>query len=228
MKTGKKLLSVLLSLIMIVSTVSISFTTFTVSAVDGNDLKSAFSKITDASLTNGDGTMLNAAEVLYQYVYDIADPSCNGIGGNGSGVWVAAKDNNSSANLNASAKAAVPGYDAIINALVPTEGVTDDAWAYAVQNQRYKVDAKWGKNPGFDWGRVWYGVNSDAILSTTVSANIDRILLRYGSLAEVPQSILTKAIYTYRNTLRRDCRKDEWFDSGKPWNRGKWFAWSSL
>lgn len=228
MKTGKKLLSIVLSLIMVVSTVSISFTTFTVSAVDGNDLKSAFSKITDTSLTNGDGTMLNAAEVLYNYVYGIADPSCNGIGGNGSGVSVAAKDNNSSANLNASAKAAAPGYDAIINALVPTEGVTDDAWAYAVQNQRYKVDAKWGNNPGFDWGRVWYGVNSDAILSTTVSANIDRILLRYGSLAEVPQSILTKAIYTYRNTLRRDCRKDEWFDKGKPWNRGKWFAWSSI
>ena len=228
MKTGKKILSVLLSIIMIAGSMSVSFSTFTVSAVDGNDLKAAFSAVTDTSMDNGDGTLLNAAEVLYQYVYDIANPYCNGIGGNGSGVSVSAVANNSSANLNASAKAAVPGYDALIDALIPATGVTDDSWAYAVQNQRYKESAKYGNNPGFDWNRVWYGVNADAILSSTVSADIEKILSNFESLSDVPESILTKAVYTYRNTLRRDCRKDEWFDSGNWFNRGKWFAWSSI
>ena len=228
MKTGKKILSVLLSIIMIAGSMSVSFSTLTVSAVDGNDLKAAFSAVTDTSMDNGDGTLLNAAEVLYQYVYDIAKPYCNGIDGNGSWVSVSAVDNNSSANLNASAKAAVPGYDALIDALIPATGVTDDSWAYAVQNQRYKESAKYGKNPGFDWNRVWYGVNTDAILSSTVSADIEKILLNFESLSDVPKSILTKAVYTYRNKLRRDCRKDEWFDNGNRFNRGKWFAWSSI
>ena len=229
MKTGKKILSVLLSVIMIVSTMSVSFSAFTVFAVDGNDLESAFSAVTDINdLTNGDGTLLNAAEVLYNYVYSIAKTDCNGISGNGwQGVGVAAIDNNSSANLNSSAKAAVPGYDSLIDALIPTTGVTDDAWAYGVQNQRYSVGIGWGGTASFDWNRVWYGVNSDAILSSTVTADLEKLLLKYETLSDVPESILTKAVYTYRNTLRRDSRMDQW-DEGNWFNKKRWFAWSSL
>ena len=227
MKTGKKLLSVLLSLIMIVSTVSISFTTFTVSAVDGNDLKSAFSKITDASLTNGDGTMLNAAEVLYQYVYGIADPRCNGVGGNGNGATVSPVGNNSSVDLNVSAKNAAPGYDAIINSLIPTAGVTDDSAASRQNGSEKRYNG--AGSIGFDEGWVKYNIGNDVNHSVTVSADIQKILLTYGSLGAVPQSILTSVTYNYNNALRRGYARHskdkkkvvliyrEWFWSSLSW-----------
>ncbi|MDO4379616.1 MAG: hypothetical protein Q4D20_01960 [Clostridia bacterium] len=203
MNTGKKLLSVLLSLLMIVSTVSISFTTFTVSAVDGNDLKSAFEKVTDASLTNGDGTMLNAAEVLYNYVYGIASTGCNGVNGNGSWTNVYPVDNNSSVDLNNSAKSAAPGYDAFINALIPTDGVTDDSNPSRVTGSKTLDTMTCQTSPGFKSEWVGYGINNDANHSVTVSADLEKVLLTYGSLGDVPESILLSATYSYTNTVRR-------------------------
>ena len=226
MKTGKKLLSVLLSLLMIVSTMSVSFSTFTVSAVDGNDLKTAFSAVTDTSLTNGDGTLLNAAEVLYNYVYGIANTWCNGVGGNGRSATVSPVANNSSVDLNNSAKAAVPGYDALINALIPTAGVTDDSAASKRNgHQRRKNNAG---SISFDEGWVGYNINSDANKYVTVTANLEKLLLACASLADVHSSILTSVTYGYINTVRRGYAKHN--EDEKKWGYltyRNWY-WSSL
>lgn len=204
MKTGKKILSVLLSIIMIAGSMSVSFSSFTVSAVNGNDLKAAFSTVTDTSMDNGDGTLLNAAEVLYQYVYGIASTSCSGVSGNGNNASNTQVANNSSVDLNNSAKAAAPGYDALINALIPTAGVTDDSAASKNQGSEKKYN---GQSLGFDEGWVKYNLNSDANNSVTLTANLEKVLLTYGSLSEVPEKILVSATYYYNNSIKRGYAK---------------------
>lgn len=204
MKTGKKILSVLLSVIMVVSTMSVSFSVFTVSAVDGNDVKAAFSAVTDTTdLTNGDGTLLNAAEVLYNYVYGIANTWCNGVSGNGNWTNVSPVANNSSVDLNNAAKNAAPGYDALVNALIPTAGVTDDSAASRTYGSKTLNTWECQTNPGFNSGWVGYNINSDANHSVIVSANLEKVLLTYGSLEDIPQSILLSATYGYTNTVRK-------------------------
>ncbi len=226
MKTGKKILSVLLSIIMIAGSMSVSFSTFTVSAVDGNDLKTAFSAVTDTSMDNGDGTLLNAAEVLYQYVYGIANPNCNGVGGNGRWATVVSVANNSSVDLNNAAKAAAPGYEVLINALIPTAGVTDDsAPSRDSGHERRKNNAG---SISFNEGWVRYGINSDANYSVTVTANLEKKLLACASLNDVPSSILTSATYAYFNTVRRSYAKHN--EDEKKWGYltyRNWY-WSSL
>ena len=204
MKTGKKILSVLLSIIMIAGSMSVSFSTLTVSAVNGNDLKAAFSAVTDTSMDNGDGTLLNAAEVLYKYVYGIASTSCSGVSGNGNDASNTPVANNSSVDLNNSAKAAAPGYDPLINALIPTAGVTDDSAASKNQGSEKKYN---GQSLGFDEGWVKYNLNSDANNSVTLTANLEKVLLTYGSLSEVPEKILVSATYYYNNTIKRGYAK---------------------
>lgn len=204
MKTGKKLLSVLLSVLMILGTVSISFSVFAAPAVSGNDLKAALSAVTDTDLKNGDGTLLNAAEVLYQYVYDIASTSYSGVWGNGSWAYHTPNTNNSSVDLNNAAKNAAPGYDALINALIPTAGVTDDSAASRKSGNEKKYN---GQNINFQEGWVKYNIGDDVNHSMTVNANLEKVLLTYGSLDEVPENILLSATYYYNNTVRRGYAK---------------------
>lgn len=230
MKTGKKLLSVLLSLIMIVSTVSVSFSTFTVSAVDGNDLKAAFSAVTDtADLKNGDGTLLNAAEVLYNYVYGIASTSYNGVGGNGSTATVSAKGNNSSVDLNKAAKSAAgSAYNTLIDNLIPTSGVTDDSSASRKNGSKTLDSWTCQTDPNFKESWVSYNINSDANKSVTVTASLEKVLLSYASLDDVKENILLSATYNYNNALRRGYARHN--SDTKKWGiltKRVWY-WSSL
>lgn len=234
MKTGKKLLSVLLSLIMIASTMSISFTTFTVSAASANDVKTAFSKITDtADLTNGDGTLLAAAEVLYNYVNGIADPSCNGVGGNESEVSLTAKGNNSSVDLNKSAKSAAgSAYNALIDKLIPTSGVTDDS-SLSKKSSSYRNNIGYGSNKSFDTGKLQYGVTDAKNYSVTVSADIEKILLAYPDLGSVPNEILTRATYNYKNAVKSGYKsKDSTSKNWAGWKTQTWYwatgSWHTL
>ena len=235
MKTGKKLLSVLLSLIMIVSTVSVSFSTFTVSAVDGNDLKSAFSAVTDtADLKNGDGTLLNAAEVLYNYVYGIASTSCNGVGGDQKKISLTAKGNNSSVDLNKAAKSALnSSYNALIDNLIPTSGVTDDS-SFSARYGSYSNNIGYGSNKGFDTGKLQYGVTASKNYSVTVSANLEKILLGYTALSDVPSEILTGATYSYSNAVKSGYKAADnttknwagWKTQTWTWSTGSWHTLS--
>lgn len=71
MKVFKKSLCVLLSVIMIISCMSVSFSPIVAHAATPTNaqLKAAFQAITNTTdLTNGDGSLLSAAEVLYQYI----------------------------------------------------------------------------------------------------------------------------------------------------------------
>ncbi len=209
MKTGKKLLSVLLSIIMIASTMSVSFSTFTVSAANATDVKTAFSKITDTTdLTNGDGTLLAAAEVLYNYVYGIASTSYNGVGGNGNNATVSAKGNNSSVDLNKSAKSAAgSAYNTLIDKLIPTSGVTDDSSASQKKGSQTLDSWTCQTDPGFKESWVSYNINSNANHSVTVTADLEKVLLACGSLDDVPKTILLSATYNYNNTVRKGYAK---------------------
>ncbi len=229
MKTGKKLLSLFLSLVMMFSMVSISFSTFTVSAVDGNDLKAAFDAVTDTSLTNGDGTLLNAAEVLYNYVYGIAKTNCNGVGGNGSSATLTAVANNSSVDLNNSAKkAAGSEYASLINSLIPTSGVTDDSSASRKNGDKVLDTWTCQTNPGFNESWVSYNINSNAAKSVTVTADLEKTLLTFASLSDVPESILLGATYGYNNTVRKGYARHN--EDTKKWGAltKRVWRWSSL
>lgn len=229
MKHGKKFLSVLLAVMMIISSVSVCFGSIMVSAVSTGDVKSAFEKVTDTStLTDGDGSLLNAAEVLYNYVYSIASTSCNGVGGNGNGATLSAKANNSSVDLNNAAKSAAgSAYNAVINKLIPTSGVTDDS-AFSRQNGSKTLDS-WTcqTDPGFKESWVGYNINSDANSSVTVSANLEKVLLACASLDDVDESILLSATYNYTNTVRHGYAKHN--SDTKKWGiltKRVWY-WSS-
>lgn len=214
MKFGKKLLSVLLSLLMVVSMISVSFSTFTVSAISTDDVKTAFQKVTNTTdMTNGDGTLLKAAEALYSYVNGIARTNHNSIGGDGYGVSLSAVSNNSSVDLNNAAKSvAGSAYNTVINKLIPTSGVCDDSARNLKQNQTYT--ASWPSD-GFKSDKVSYGYNSDVNHSVTVSANLEKILLHCASLADVEKTILLSATYSYNNSVKRDYRSSK--EDKKKW-----------
>ncbi len=203
MKQCKKTLSVFLAIIMLLSCVSVGLTPLTAYAATPTNaqLKAAFQAITNTTdLTNGDGSLLNAAEMLYNWAYGNAQTGTNGIGGTYDSPSLTANNNNSIVNLNASAKSAVGStYNALVDKLLPTSGVYDDS------NYRntYKAGdyTAWGQ-PGFDTGKLSYTVTTTPTKSVTVSANLTKVLKTYTSLEDVPSSILLKATYSYAHARK--------------------------
>lgn len=202
MKLCKKTLSVILTMLILVSCVNVCFAPITAHAApSSSDLKAAFQKITNTSdLTNGDGTLLNAADMLYNWAYGNMQTGANSIGGSYDSPSLSAKDYNSIVNLNANAKSAVGStYNALIDKLLPTSGVYDDS-GYRNTNKAGNYTA-WGQ-PGFDTGKLSYSVTSSPTKSVTVSANITKVLKSYASLDDVPSSILLKATYSYAHARK--------------------------
>ncbi len=198
MKMLKKSLSVFLTLIMLMSCISVSFAPLTAFAATPTNaqLSAAFNAITNTTdLTNGDGSLLNAAELLYQWANAKAVTSANNIGGSYDSPTLTLKDNNSVVNLNQGAKSATGnGYNALIDKLLPTSGVWDDSG----YRSTYKAGnyTAWGQ-PGFDTGKLSYTVTTSPTKSVTVSANITKVLKTYDSVDDVPSSIVLKATYNY-------------------------------
>ena len=204
MKLFKKPLSVLLVALMLLSCISVGFSPLTAMAATPTNaqLKAAFQAITNTTdLTNGDGSLLNAADLLYTWANAIAVTSANGIGGSYDNPTLTAKDNNSIVNLNSGAKGAIgSAYNALIDKLLPTSGVYDDSG----YRNTYKAGnyTEWGQ-PGFNTGKLSYSVTSSPSKSVTVSANITKVLKTYATVDDVPSSILLKATYNY-NHARKD------------------------
>lgn len=205
MKTLKKSLSVILSVIMLVSCVSVCFSPIEANASATNptnaELKAAFQAITNTSdLTSGDGTLLNAAEYLYYWAYNNAKTGSNGLGGSYHSPSLSAKSNNSTVNLNANAKSIVGStYNTLINSLIPTSGVYDDAnYISMMKSGSYGV----ATGQGFDTGKLSYSTTSSPTKTITVSANLTKVLKTYKSLSDVPSSILLKATYTYKHSYK--------------------------
>lgn len=198
MKLCKKSLSVFLAIVMLLSCMSAGFMPLTAMAATPNNtqLNAAFKAITNTTdLTNGDGTLLNAAELLYQWAYGNSATGANNIGGSYDNPSLSAKNNNSIVNLNQGAKSATGnGYNALIDKLLPTSGVWDDSG----YRSTYKAGnyTAWGQ-PGFDTGKLSYTVTTSPTKSVTVSANITKVLKTYDTVDEVPSSIVLKATYNY-------------------------------
>lgn len=198
MKLCKKTLSVILTVLMLISCVNVCFSPLEAyaAAPTNAQLNAAFNAINNTSdLTNGDGTLLNAAELLYQWANAKAVTSANNIGGSYDNPTLSAKDNNSIVNLNQGAKSATGnGYNALVDKLLPTSGVWDDSG----YRSTYKAGSytEWGQ-PGFNTGKLSYTVTTSPTKSVTVSANLTKVLKTYDSLDEVPSSILLKATYNY-------------------------------
>ncbi|MGN0448033.1 MAG: hypothetical protein ACI4GC_05750 [Acutalibacteraceae bacterium] len=194
MKLCKKTLSVFLSLLMTLSCVSVCFTPISAAAVTNSELQGAFNAITNTSdLTGGDGTLLNAAEKLYEWVSATASTATGSTTGSYTSssktYKVVPADNNSTVNLNAGADAIVgSSYAALIDKLIPTSGVTDDSNA-SVKDTTSSAS---------------YGVTSGVNASVTVSADLDKVLLTYASLADVPSTILLSATYNYSHTVKQE------------------------
>ncbi len=203
MKMLKKSLSVFLTLITLISCISVSFAPLTAYAATPTNaqLSAAFNAITNTTdLTNGDGSLLNAAELLYQWAYGKATTGANNIGGSYDSPALTLKDNNSVVNLNQNAKTATGnGYNALIDKLLPTSGVWDDSG----YRSTYKAGSytAWGQ-PGFDTGKLSYTVTTSPTKSVTVSANITKVLKTYDSVDDVPSSIVLKATYNYPHARR--------------------------
>ncbi len=224
MKTLKKPLSIILTVIMLISCFSVSFAPLTAFAATPStaQLKAAFQAITNTSdLTNGDGTLLNAAEVLYQWAYGNAQTGSNSLGGSYHSPSLSAKGNNTTVNLNTNAKNAVgSAYNTLINSLLPTSGVYDDAnYTSMVKSGSYGV----ATGQGFDTGKLSYATTSSPTKTVTVSANLTKVLKTYKSLSEVPSTILLKATYTYKHSYKTGyhTRKED----SKVWGVVVWRDW---
>ncbi len=207
MKMLKKSLSVFLTLIMLISCISVSFAPLTAYAATPTnaELNAAFKAITNTTdLTNGDGTLLNAAEMLYNWAYGNAGTGTNSIGGSYDNPTLTAKDNNSIVNLNQNAKSATGnGYNTLIDKLLPTSGVWDDS-GYRNTYKAGEYNAAGG--PGFDTGKLSYTDNTTPKKTVTVSANLTKVLKTYASLDDVPSSILLKATYNYAHARQTGYR----------------------
>ncbi len=203
MKGLKKPLSVILTVIMLVSCVSVSFAPLQAyaAAPTNAQLKAAFQAITNTTdLTNGDGSLLNAAEVLYNWAYGNVQTGANNIGGSYDNPTLSAKNNNSIVNFNSNAKSAVGStYNALIDSLLPTSGVYDDS---GYRNTHKSGDYWVLGTPGFDTSKLSYNVTTSPSKSVTVAANLTKVLKTYASLDDVPASILLKATYKYNHTYK--------------------------
>ena len=205
MKQIKKTLSVVLSMLILVSCINVCFAPIEANASATNptndELKAAFKAITNTTdLTNGDGTLLNAAERLYYWAYNKAVTSANDIGGSYDSPSLSAKDNNSIVNLNTNSKNIVGStYGTLINSLLPTSGVYDDS---GYRNTHQSGDYWVLGTPGFDASKLSYKVTTKPAQTITVSANLTKVLKTYDSLDEVPASILLKATYKYNHTYK--------------------------
>lgn len=224
MKQLKKTLCVLLVIVTLLSSMSAGFMPLTAMAATPNNtqLKAAFQAITNTTdLTNGDGTLLNAAEVLYNWAYGNAQTGSNSLGGSYHSPSLSAKNNNTIVNLNANAKSAVGStYNTLINSLLPTSGVYDDA--------NYKSMSKSGSygvatGQSFNTDKLSYATTSSPTKTVTVSANLTKVLKTYKSLSEVPSSILLKATYTYKHSYKTGyhTRKED----SKVWGVVVWRDW---
>ena len=217
MKTIKKSLSVFLALIMLISCISVSFAPLTAFAATPTNaqLNTAFKAITNTTdLTNGDGTLMEAAEMLYNWAYGNATTGANSIGGNYDNPSLTAKGNNSIIDLNQNAKNATGnGYNDLINKLLPTSGVWDDSgYRNTYKAGEYTVAG----GPGFDTSKLSYTVTTSPKQSVTVSANLTKVLKRYTSLSQVPASIVLKATYSYAHA-RKDGYRTKNSDTKIPW-----------
>ncbi len=232
MKLGKKSLSLLLALLMVVSCVSVCFSPFTVGAVESNELKEAFAAISETSnFTTGDGTMLNAAELLYQWVQENVNLSSNAASNasnstssssNYGKISVVATANNSTVNLNASADAIVgSAYAAVINTLLPTDGITDDGDATKVTGN---YTGNKVTNSGLNTSKMSYKSAVDKDFTVTVSADLEKTLLAYNSVSDIPATILLSVTYTYEHG-------NKWGYNGYRSNSGRWnykWEWETL
>lgn len=224
MKQLKKTLCVFLSLLILVSCVSVCFSPIKVSAAAPTNaqLKAAFQAITNTSdLTNGDGTLLNAAEVLYQWANGNAQTKSNSLGGSYHSPSLSAVNNNTVVNLNANAKSAVgSAYNTLINTLLPTADVYDDS-SYTSYSKSGSYGVATGQ--GFNTGKLSYSVTSSPTKTVTVKANLEKTLLTYDSVSEIPSSILLSATYTYKHTYKTGyhTRKED----KKVWGVVVWRDW---
>lgn len=203
MKLCKKTLSIILTMLILVSCVNVCFAPITAHAATPSaaTLKSALAAVnsnSDTSLTNGKGYMMDAAELLYNYVYSIASTST--VSGERS---PSAQNNNSIVNLNSSANSYTSNsYKSLVNSLLPTSGVTDDS------NRKEKSSSGWG---GFSAGNVSYAITSGITKTVTVSTSLEKYLLACQSLNDVDSTILLKVTYTYPHNIGKCYTKNNYY-----------------
>ena len=204
MKVFKKSLSVLLSVLMVISCISVSFSPIMAQAATPTNaqLKSAFQAITNTTdLTNGDGSLLSAAEVLYQYIMGNYKAQTNSLGGSYNAHTLTTIKNNSIVDLNSTVKSAVGStYNTLVNTLLPTSGVYDDSSfnGSGKKTGSYTVYLK----EDFDTSKLSYVVTSAANKSVTVGANLEKTLLSYKSLSDVPSTILLSVTYSINHAVK--------------------------
>ncbi len=228
MKLCKKTLSVILTMLILVSCVNVCFAPITAHAATNNaQLKSAFQAITNTTnLTSGDGTLLNAADTLYDWISTRwSNKTATDTSNDYHNYSVTTYSNNSVRDLNGSAKSAVgSSYNALIDTLLPVSGIVDDS--------QYKTSSslKTGNYSGhrvsvwdFDTNKLSYRVTSGKTVTKSVSANLENILLRL-KLSEVPSEILLKVTYTYTHSFENGYEKKS-TDSGSFWNPQRRWDW---
>lgn len=211
MKVFKKSLCVLLSVIMIISCMSVSFSPIVAHAATPTNaqLKAAFQAITNTTdLTNGDGSLLSAAEVLYQYILGNYKAQTNSLGGSYNAHALTTIKNNSTVDLNSTVKSAVGStYNTLVNTLLPTSGVYDDSSFNSSSCKTSGEYTVWGQ-PSFDTSKLSYKVTSAANKSVTVGANLEKTLLACKSLSDVPSTILLSVTYTINQSVKNGYKTD--------------------
>lgn len=234
MKLCKKTLSIILSIIMLVSCVNVCFEPIEASAAapSTSQLQTAFRAITNTTdFSTGDGTLLNAAEVLWQWINSNASTSTatstNGSYGN---YTVTCYRNNSAYDLNNNAKSALnlSTYNSVIDKLIPKSGIVDDS-QYKVSGVGYtKDDYSTVRGIGFNTDELNYLVTGTKSASVSVTADLTKTLLRL-TLDQVPQTILLKVTYAYNHSSEGDYEarsSDSWLQRTWYWETSSWHYFS--
>ncbi len=214
MKLCKKTLSVILTMLILVSCVNVCFAPITAHASATNptdaELKAAFATISNTTdFTNGDGTLLKAADALYYWAYNKAKTTTNTVNDSYSSPALTKTDYNSTVDLNSKAKSIIAStYHTLINQLIGTSGVYDDSNFKATEKSASYNNPTFEPGKAFDSSNVTYKIATTPSSSKTVTANIDKILFTYASLADVEENIITSVKYTYEHKLTKDYVKN--------------------
>ncbi|MGN0443992.1 MAG: hypothetical protein ACI4F5_05180 [Acutalibacteraceae bacterium] len=223
----KKLLSVLLSIVMVVGTMTTGLSVIASAATSAATVKSTVNAAATAinsktpsgnayTYTGDDGTVMKAADAVYDYAVNTVR---SGGGTGNTGAY------NSSDTLAARVASLTSANSAAITKLINPAGTTVYGYSNRQSNTGSYTTYNWSE-PSLDTSKVSYStkVTNSVTKTITVSLNIQKYLLTVSSVSSIPATINTTRVYKYVHTYATNCWKTS---ASKDWKRNWTIKWQS-
>lgn len=223
----KKLLSVLLSILMVVGTMTTGLSVIASAATNAATVKSTVNAAASAinaknpgsnayTYTGDDGTVMKAAEAVYDYAVNTV---MSGGGTGSTGAY------NSSDTLAKQVASATGANSAAVTKLINPIGTT--VYGYSNRQSKtgsYNAGYSWSE-PSLDTSKVSYSTNvKNSVTKTiTVSLDIQKYLLTFSSVSSIPATINTERVFKYVHTNATNCWKTGASSKYKKWT----ISWKS-